>query len=61
MSPFIFSTVKKLLATTFAKEGSPMPQRIRQRPELYALVEREAAAFLEQQQQQRKQQEQQQL
>lgn len=57
MSPFIFSTVKKLLATTFAKEGSPMPQRIRQRPELYALVEREGAAFLEQRQQ-RKQEEQ---
>ena len=38
MSPFIYSTMRKVLSSHFQSPDQALPTRIRQKPELYALI-----------------------
>ncbi|KAG2444402.1 hypothetical protein HXX76_001155 [Chlamydomonas incerta] len=46
LSPFVFGAVQKLLASAFKAADGPLPSRMRQRPELYGLVQRRTEAYL---------------
>ncbi|KXZ48806.1 hypothetical protein GPECTOR_25g390 [Gonium pectorale] len=46
LSPFIYGAVKKVLASAFRTPDSPLPQRIKQRAELYDLVRKRTREFL---------------
>eukprot|EP00198_Chlamydomonas_reinhardtii_P000570 XP_001689905.1 predicted protein [Chlamydomonas reinhardtii] len=46
LSPFVFGAVQKLLASAFKAADGPLPSRMRQRPELYGLVERRTEAYI---------------
>ncbi|KAG2447134.1 hypothetical protein HYH02_007880 [Chlamydomonas schloesseri] len=46
LSPFVFGAVQKLLASAFKAADGPLPSRMRQRRELYGLVQRRTEAYL---------------
>ncbi len=58
LAPFIYSTVKKLFVTTFLVATQPLPQRLKQRPEIYGLARKRTDAYLAAKRQQDQQQQQ---
>jgi hypothetical protein len=45
-APFVYKAALKTLAGAFHKDSDPLPSRIRQRPELYQLLEERVAQYL---------------
>ncbi|GFR51259.1 hypothetical protein Agub_g13566 [Astrephomene gubernaculifera] len=45
-SPFIYGTVKKVLASAFGDPRGPLPSRMREQPHLYDMVRRRSEAYL---------------